>query len=115
MSGINWKIGKRDHSLIMKVVARADDMLRGMQLDPIPQLAMDLTACHLNGTKLNLRRLLAAPDFDFFHDVWGIHAYLNRTTGRLDHCFSPRTSACYSRVPRCDHSQYICHEKGGAA
>ncbi len=51
---------------------------------------MDITACHLNGTKLDLDRLLAFGDFDFVHDVFGIARHLDRTTGKLQNHFWPR-------------------------
>jgi hypothetical protein len=34
--------------------------------------------------------LLAASDFDFLHDISGIHACIDRTTGELTNCFLPR-------------------------
>jgi hypothetical protein len=53
---------------------------------------MDIAACHLNGTPLDLDRLLGFGDFDFVHDVFGIARYLDRTTGRLQNCFLPRSA-----------------------
>jgi hypothetical protein len=51
---------------------------------------MDVTACHLNGTKLDLEQLLAFDDFNFCHDVFGIARHLDRSTGALQNCFLPR-------------------------
>jgi len=51
---------------------------------------MDLTACHANGCRLRLAELLEAPELDFWHDVCGITAHLDRTTGELKDCFWPR-------------------------
>lgn len=55
--------------------------------------AMDLTAAHLNGSKLDLLKLVAADDFNFGHDVFGIRRHLDRSTGKLGGCFVPRFSA----------------------
>jgi len=52
--------------------------------------AMDLSACHANGCPLDFEKLLAAPDFDFIHDVLGIRRHLDRATGNLMDCFVPR-------------------------
>lgn len=51
---------------------------------------MDITACHMNGAPLRLNELLAADDLNFSHDVFGIRRHLNRETGKLEDCFSPR-------------------------
>jgi hypothetical protein len=57
---------------------------------------MDLTACHANGCPLDLPKLLAAPDGDFGHDVYGIRRFIDRSTGKLMECFVPR---CAARQP----------------
>lgn len=54
---------------------------------------MDITACHANGNPLKLDELLAADEFNFTHDVFGIRRHLNRKTGKLEDYFSPRYSA----------------------
>lgn len=54
---------------------------------------MDLTAVHANGNPMRLADLLAADDFNFAHDIVGISRFLDRNTGRLTDCFSPRFSA----------------------
>lgn len=56
------------------------------------ELNMDITACHRNGNPLKLKELLNAKDTDFCHDVFGIRKYIDRTTGKLTQCFSPRYS-----------------------
>lgn len=53
-------------------------------------LEMDITACHLNGTRLNLVALANAEPADFSHDIAGIQFHINRETGKLDNCFTPR-------------------------
>lgn len=51
---------------------------------------MDITACHCNGMPLDLDRLLAADDFNFAHDVFGIARHINRKTGEIQDFFVPR-------------------------
>ena len=51
---------------------------------------MDFTAVHANGNPLRLADLLAADDFNFAHDAFGIARHLNRTNGQLENCFLPR-------------------------
>lgn len=50
---------------------------------------MDLDS--LDG-QIDLEKLLAAPDADFFHDVHGIRAHMDRRTfpGKLKNFFVPR-------------------------
>ena len=65
---------------------------------------MDLSAVNNSTRKgnafafgsLDLKRLLAFPDYDFLHDVVGISRHINRKTGELEDCFSPRCSKVYS-------------------
>ena len=54
---------------------------------------MDVTACHVNGNPLKLAELLAADEFNFAHDIFGIRRHIDRRTGELMDCFSPRYSA----------------------
>lgn len=62
--------------------------------DPRPALflQMDITACHCNGTPLRLSDLLNSGDQDFLHDVAGICSHIDRRTGKIGDCFSPRYS-----------------------
>ena len=55
-------------------------------------LDMDLSATHAV-TPLRLGDLLAADDFHFAHDVFGIMRHIDRRTGRLDDHFVPRFCA----------------------
>lgn len=82
---ICWDISRKDYRLVRRIVARAKG--KGMQ---IPDLAMDLTAVHVNDTPLDLAAFVSGADFDFAHDVHGIHRHLDRTTGKLGDCFVPR-------------------------
>lgn len=53
---------------------------------------MDITACHLNGTALDLEALYTAPELDFVHDVFGIRNYIDRASGKMLNHFLPRSS-----------------------
>jgi hypothetical protein len=82
---------KKESDLISKIAERVLNMgiFPGLKKT---DLMMDITACHCNGNPLDLEKLLAADDFNFLHDVGGIRRHLNRTTGKLLECFSPRCS-----------------------
>jgi hypothetical protein len=53
---------------------------------------MDIDAAHSNGTPLDFDKLLAFDDFNFWHDINGIQRHINRETGKIENCFSPRCS-----------------------
>lgn len=87
---VSFDIAMEDLAHVEKIVDRA------MKINPDldrQDLMMDLTATHCNGCELDLDRL--ANDFDDFnlmHDVYGISAHINRTNGKLERCFLPRSS-----------------------
>jgi hypothetical protein len=54
---------------------------------------MNVSACHASGNPLRLEELLAADDFNFAHDVFGIDRHIDRDTGTMMNCFRPRYSA----------------------
>ena len=93
---VSFDVTEQERDLIDQIVnrvlkLRADD-------DAAPSHArlmfrMDLTACHANGTPLDLEKLRAADDFTLVHDVVGIARHLDRTTGQLTGCFLPRCAA----------------------
>lgn len=87
---LNWKINKEDAKVIREIAARAHAMNPEYQL---MDCEMDITATHLNGNPLKLAELASAAQFDFAHDVFGIARKLDRSTGQLTDCFSPRYSA----------------------
>jgi hypothetical protein len=87
----SWKISKDDLTLLSLVCDRVEKLRPGT-FDR-QDLIMDLNACHSNGCPLNFARMLDAPEFDFFHDIYGINRHLDRETGALKDCFSPRCSA----------------------
>lgn len=90
-SGINWSISKPEHETIQKIVTRLFET--GMlPKHRVIDTLMDITACHLNGNALDLDALLAAPMGEFLHDVCGILNNIDRETGKLLNCFSPRYS-----------------------
>ena len=86
-----------DARLIDQIVERylnrytwADSLYRGcVKLE----VEMDLTTCHANGSPLKLAELLEASDDDLHHDIDGVREHLDRHTGELLNCFSPRYSA----------------------
>lgn len=92
MARINWKLGPRNESYVGKIVDRAWELClkHGIPTGEKINLRMDLTACHNHGCKLDLRKLLRAPDSDFLHDIMGIGRHINRETGEIEGFFLPR-------------------------
>jgi hypothetical protein len=87
---VSFDVCPGDSHLIGLIVQRA--MSEGSKGIDRLALEMDITACHANGNKLRLMALLNADSFNFWHDVGGIARHLNRETGQLEDCFSPRFS-----------------------
>lgn len=79
--------------LVKQIVARAikDGKKRG-SIILAENLEMDLIATHANGCPMDFERLVNASDFDFWHDLSGIRAHLDRKTGNLSKHFYPRFS-----------------------
>lgn len=91
---ISWKVSKFEQALIQKITDRAVLLADVAQIEyPARDVMMDITACHANGCRLKLAELLEAEQFDFVHDVFGIRRHLNRETGKLEDCFTPRLAA----------------------
>jgi hypothetical protein len=90
-SQINWTVSALDFAVIVQIAERAVALAQRFR-EPYPQrlAVMDLQACHANGCPLDLEGLLTAQDGDFGHDVFGIRRYLDRETGKLQECFTPR-------------------------
>lgn len=88
---ISFKASKTDQKLIMAIANRAVRLASkyGITYD-LMTADMDITACHANGQPIDLERMLAADDFNFCHDAFGIRRHLNRETGQLEDCFVPR-------------------------
>lgn len=91
---ISFKVSKYEAQIIVKIAQRT---VRYAQLADVEydlmEADMDITACHANGTPIKLDALLAADDFNFGHDVFGIRRHINRRTGQLENCFLPRFAA----------------------
>ena len=92
---ISFKTSNADRDLIEKIVDRAHKGFEEVAPGRFDRLTitMDITACHANGNPLRLADLLAADDFNFFHDIGGIARYIDRDTGKLTDLFSPRFTA----------------------
>ena len=87
---INWSnCSIEEIKKISKVVQRAIDNECGYG-DKCTML-MDLQATHMD-CPLDLEGLLEAQISDLSHDILGIATHLNRQTGELEDCFSPRYS-----------------------
>lgn len=82
-------INEDDRRLTLGIVNRACS--NNNNYDPI-ELEMDITAAHI-ANPLTLEKLLHADDFNFLHDVSGIHRHIDRETGEMNNCFRPRFSA----------------------
>lgn len=83
---------RKTNALIAEIVERAKkihDAAAEKPLDTL-SLSLDLASVHLNGRPLDLLKLLAAPDFDFCYDVFGISRNLDRRNARLSPSFEPR-------------------------
>lgn len=74
--------------LICKIADRAVAMYGCRKID----IVMDLCCCIEGGCDLDLEKLLSADDFNFGHDICGIHTHLNHETKKFEHCFLPRFS-----------------------
>lgn len=86
----SFEVSISDAKKLAQIVVRAASMLGDETIGSKMDLSMDLTACHANGCPLDLDRLLAADKFNFIHDVVGIARHIDRSTGRLQNCFTPR-------------------------
>jgi hypothetical protein len=84
---IKWNATMEEMELISKIRDRA--RTDGFDGDGM-QFAMDLEACHSNGCPLDFKGILEADSFNFWHDIGGIMANIDRTTGELTNCFIPR-------------------------
>jgi hypothetical protein len=95
MTILNWHVSDIDATLIRKIADRAWTEILALRAGGYTRLdvTMDFQATHANGNPLDLARLLEFPPFDFAHDVIGIVNHLNRETGKLERCFSPRCTA----------------------
>lgn len=83
-----------DRDVMDRLYDRASRIGAGRHLDRM-SFEMDMSAAHgKNGNDpLDLRRLLDAPDETFAHDVFGIMAHMDRSTGKIGGHFIPRCTA----------------------
>jgi hypothetical protein len=72
---------------VARVVNRAIREIKHRKINRL-FLTMDINSL----PDLDLDRLLAAPDFDFAHDIIGILRHMDRSAypGKLTGCFEPR-------------------------
>lgn len=89
---VRFDVSRDDGEVIADIAHRAHGLSikHGLKDSSLMDWSMDITAAHRNGCPLRLRELIAADDFNFSHDVFGIRRYLNRETGELGSCFVPR-------------------------
>jgi hypothetical protein len=86
---VTLKTSRKDSARIQAIAERA---VREFSFDYVT-VALDINACHCNGTPLDLEKLFKADAFNFLHDVVGINRHLDRDTGKLTRCFLPRCAA----------------------
>lgn len=77
---------KINTDLVIKVANRANEIFGVDRLTII----MDITYCIEGGCDLDLKALSDADEFNFRHDIVGIHNNLDRNTKKLNDCFLPR-------------------------
>ena len=83
---IEWdKMKEEDVRVVQQIVRRAQELRPGVDIEI---LGMDLNAAQIT-TPMNLTALLETDDYQFSHDVFGIHRHINRSTGELEN-FRPR-------------------------
>ena len=89
---VEFSCTRDEIEIVDKIADRVASMPGGETLDRV-SLMMDIEACHSNGCKLKLQELLEADYSNFMHDINGIQRHMDRKTGELLDCFSPRYSA----------------------
>ena len=87
MTDINFKRTTLEASLIKQIVHRTQR--EGAYYDDKLNMEMDITAVHLNGCPLDLRKFLECSSNDFAHDIFGIANHIDRRTGTLKGGFIP--------------------------
>lgn len=88
---LSWKVTPDDALIIRKLAERIKALVDKKAMNwSIMDINMDITACHANGCKLDLQRLLDADDTNLMHDIFGINRYIDRKTGKLMNQFLPR-------------------------
>lgn len=98
MDDVKFDTTAEELALIGRILDRAERLgLVGIERGRNDRMAlmMDLSACHSNGCPMDFGRMLAADDFNFAHDLCGIHRHIDRVTGQLMDSFLPR----FARLP----------------
>lgn len=81
------------HRFVIEIARRWRGQLLAKGVPDIPLLldvTLALMIADMNGLRLDIDSLLAAPIDDIDHDVGGIYAHINRHTGTLDGLFQPK-------------------------
>lgn len=84
---MNFRVTSDEFKIIAAIADRTSKLAA---FYPLMDAEMDVTATHANGCPLDLAKLLAADNFNFAHDVFGIRGHIDRRTGKLDGRFLPR-------------------------
>lgn len=90
---LSFDVSPHEAAIIGQIVQRAiyNAHCAAVKLDHV-QIAMDVTACHCNGTPIKLLQLLMADNSDFDRDIIGIGRNINRENGQLMNSFKLRFS-----------------------
>lgn len=93
MFKFKWTVSDTDLALITAIAERGHRLAiaHGAMIDKM-DIMMNLIACHNHPQPLRLADMAEADDFNLMHDVYGLHRHLDRNTGELTECFSPRFS-----------------------
>jgi hypothetical protein len=88
---MDWdKLTTEEDRLIGQIARRACQLAPAMEWD-ILGLEMDLGAAHL-ADPMDLVKLRDFDPGNLLHDISGIIAHIDRTTGKMNDCFLPRAS-----------------------
>ena len=90
---LRWTATADELKTIHLIAKRAMKMATDLDVvhdSTLMDFEMDIEAVHCNDVSLRLDELLAADDFNFSHDVFGIRNTLDRHTGKCGDCFLPR-------------------------
>jgi hypothetical protein len=81
-----------DRKLVRQIAERAANFYKrtyGTRVDPA-FIEMEIAIVHKEIRPLRLQALADADDFNFIHDVAGIHHHLDLGARKLRDCFVPR-------------------------
>lgn len=87
---LTFTVPKKDSALIKKIAKKAASLMYGSTKEDLRGIEMDLCACHANGCRLDLQKMLKADDFNLLHDIRGINRHISHDTGELMNHFLPR-------------------------